>query len=376
MPVSDQECAASATIAADPVTTAATDFATASSPLATSATTTVSSDDPVPTLVDGRATLVGTRDRSGTTIFVKATFVWLFVGVFVLLGGQLSEAGTGNHSQEVSRSSSHARSRTTAARAAVIDRYVALGDSYTSGAGIPPAAASGCFRSARNYPHRVADRLSATGAQVALADVSCGLANTANAESAQTTFANNPPQLAEVNARTDLVTVSLGVNDAGFASLMTQCPALAPHNPSGAPCRASFQTTIGDLLFASVLGTRDKLARVLDLARSRAPRAQVMLIGYPQLVPDSGTCEELPFAEGDYAYARQFFVVLDAVMRSAARRAGATYVDVLSASDGHDICAGDDAWVQGAGQSGRSAPYHPFASEQRAVAAMVVDALK
>jgi hypothetical protein len=41
----------------------------------------------------------------------------------------LSEAGTGNHSQ--------ARSNSTAQRAGDIDRYVALGDSYTSGAGIP-----------------------------------------------------------------------------------------------------------------------------------------------------------------------------------------------------------------------------------------------
>jgi hypothetical protein len=44
--VSDHECAASATIAADPVTPAAADFATASSALAVRATTTVKSDEP------------------------------------------------------------------------------------------------------------------------------------------------------------------------------------------------------------------------------------------------------------------------------------------------------------------------------------------
>ncbi len=299
--------------------------------------------------------------------------MWLFVGVFVLLGSQLSEAGTGNHSQttKTSQTGSHPKPH----RAGGTYRYVALGDSYTSGAGIPPAATSGCFRSMRNYPRRVAERLPAeTG--VEWADVSCGAANTANAEVTQTTFANNPPQLSAVNARTDLVTVSLGLNDAGFASLMTQCPALAPYDPTGAPCQASFQTPQGDMLFAGAVAVRDKVTRVLELVKSRAPRAQVMLIGYPQLVPDSGTCPALPFAVGDYAYARQFFIALDASMRLAARRAGVTYIDVLTASDGHDVCAGADAWVLGAIPSARTTRYHPFANEQRAVAAMVVDAVK
>ena len=234
-----------------------------------------------------------------------------------------------------------------------------------------------CFRSLRNYPRRIAAKRLATGAAVALTDVTaCGAANTTNAELAQTTFTYNPPQLSEVNARTDLVTVSLGLNDAGFASLMTQCPKVAPNDPAGAPCQKSFQTPLGDLLFAGVVATGDKVTRVLELVKDRAPHAQVMLIGYPQLVPDSGTCPELPLAVGDYAYARQFFVAVDAVMRQAARRAGVTYVDVLTASHGHDVCAGSDAWVQGASPSTRTAPYHPFASEQRAVAAMVVDALR
>ncbi len=294
--------------------------------------------------------------------------MWVFVGVFVLvLGSAQSEAGTGDHFQ--------ARKDPNAQRLAVIDRYVAIGDSYTSGAGIPPAAASGCFRSERNYPRRVAERLRLS-AGASFQDVSCGAATTSNAEWPQTTFTYNQPQLTEVNARTDLVTVSLGVNDAGFASLMTQCPAVAGYDPTGAPCQKSFQTVMGDVLFAGVFAVQDRLTRVLELVKSRAPHAQIMLIGYPQLVPDKGTCAELPLAAGDYAYARQFFVALDASMRVAARRTGVTYIDVLTASRGHDVCAGEAAWVQGAGATTRSTAYHPFANEQRAVAAMVANALK
>ena len=303
-----------------------------------------------------------------TTVAVKTTAMWVFLGVFVLvLGSARSEAGTGGHV--------HARQKSDHPRLTVVDRYVAIGDSYTAGAGIPPAAASGCFRSERNYPRRIAERLGSS-AHLDFEDVSCGGATTSNAEIPQTMFTMNQPQLWAVNARTELVTVSLGVNDAGFASLFTQCPAVAGYDPAGAPCQKSFQTPMGDVLFAGVLAVRDRLTRVLDLVKSRAPRAQVMVIGYPQPVPERGTCAELPFAAGDYAYARQFFVALDASMRAAARRSGVTYIDVMSASRGHDICAGEAAWVQGAGVTGRSTAYHPFANEQRAVAAMVLNTLR
>ncbi len=56
MPVSAQECAASATIDADPLSSAAADLASAMSPLATSATTTVrtlSPPDPSSPLLPG-----------------------------------------------------------------------------------------------------------------------------------------------------------------------------------------------------------------------------------------------------------------------------------------------------------------------------------
>ncbi len=53
---------------------------------------------------------------------------------------------------------------------------------------------------------------------------------------------------------------------------------------------------------------------------------------------------------------------MDAAMREAAAAAGATFVEVLGPSEGHDICAGDDAWVNGfEAQPGVAAAYHPLA---------------
>ena len=65
-----------------------------------------------------------------------------------------------------------------------------------------------------------------------------------------------------------------------------------------------------------------------------------MLVGYPQPVPAKGTCRILPIAKGDYPYVRDLVCKLDDAMRTAAKKAKADFVDMVKASKGHDICAG------------------------------------
>jgi lysophospholipase L1-like esterase len=289
--------------------------------------------------------------------------MWILLGVFVLLGGQPSEAGTGDHAQTGSQ---------VTPRALAYDQYVAIGDSYTSGAGVPPGDLSGCMRSGRNYPNRLAERLDAQ-----LTDDSCGGAWTTNVEQPQGTSAGtNPPQLAALGRRTDLVTVSLGINDAGFSAILERCTELALLDPQGSPCRASYQGPDGDALLSRLIVVGQSLERELGLVRQGAPRAQVVVVGYPQLVPEVGTCPDMPFATGDYAYFAEFLTDLDAIMRAAAHRAGVRFVSLLGPSRGHDVCAGDEAWVLGARPSPRTTVWHPFANEQRAVAGLVADALE
>jgi hypothetical protein len=302
--------------------------------------------------------------------------VWLLVGVFVLLGGQQGVAGTRDqarpgqqygqrHEQPADRGSG---------RAALprVDRYVAIGDSYTSGAGIPPAY-GGCLRSDRSYPHRVAEALGAR-----LLDASCSGAETEHVDRPQPTadgVTTNPPQGRRLDGRTDLVTVSLGANDSRLMVFLTECVQVAPQDPTGVPCRAANQSPGGDTRLALLPAVGADLERVLRRVADEAPHARVVVVGYPQLAPPSGTCAELPVAAGDYAYVAEFMVRLDAVVRAAARSAGATYVSLLGPSAGHDICAGEDAWVLGVQPSARAVVFHPFAAEQRAVARLVVDAL-
>jgi lysophospholipase L1-like esterase len=249
--------------------------------------------------------------------------------------------------------------------------YVAIGDSFTAGAGILPSDNTGCFRSSRNYPNQLAEKLHAH-----LRDASCGGATVAELERPQPTVAKtNPPQLDAVDHHTDLVTISLGLNDTGYGVLLQRCPQLAPTDPEGSPCRASFQTDQGDSFLSAVPGFEARLVHGIGLVRDAAPDARVVVVGFPQIAPTDGTCPELPFAAGDYDYLAEYLEDLNDVMKDAADEADADFVDVLSASRGHDICAGDDAWVLGAPLSHRTMSWHPFDNEQRAVAALIDDAL-
>ena len=141
--------------------------------------------------------------------------MWILLGVFVLLVGQPGEAGTGDHAQKVSHRES---------RAATVDRYVAIGDSYTAGSGIPPGVGAGCWRSDRSYPHRLADRL---GGRVV--DVSCAGATTAHAETAQPTDTGaNPPQLTALDRADRPGDGEPGRQRRRVRALVSGCPEVAP----------------------------------------------------------------------------------------------------------------------------------------------------
>lgn len=248
-------------------------------------------------------------------------------------------------------------------------KYVALGDSYTAAPLVPTTdVANGCFRSSNNYPSLVAKRLGAD-----LDDRSCGGARTADFRRSQ--FPDVPAQLTAVKPGVDLVTIGVGGNDdAVFNSLVNRCPSLRDSDPEGAPCRESMRSNGSDTLLAALDRTAPRVADLVREVKRRAPKAKVLVIGYPQIVSARDACDELPLARGDYAYAEQVNHALTEMLRTAARATGATYVDVWAASRGHDICA-DDPWINGSvDDEKQAARYHPFAEEQLAVADLVLAA--
>ena len=252
--------------------------------------------------------------------------------------------------------------------------YVALGDSFTAAPGIPETDGSdGCLRSSGNYPSLVAGRLERRY-DVELADRSCSGADTSSLAGEQAIGRDPlPPQLDALGRDTDLVTLSIGGNDFGvFLRLVGGCVSLAAQDPDGSPCRDAARSQ-GDLLAETQSQIEGRLVRVIEQVERRSPRAQVLVVGYPQLAPARGGCPDLlPLASGDVPFAREVNKALTDNLARAAERTDATYVDVWRASEGHDICA-DEPWVNGqVGVQGGAIPFHPLPAGQAAVADLVL----
>jgi lysophospholipase L1-like esterase len=240
--------------------------------------------------------------------------------------------------------------------------YVAMGDSYTAAPLISDdPAADGCLRSSTNYPALVAQQLGYD-----LTDVSCSGATTENLRTAQTTSTEPvPPQLDALSEDTDVVTIGMGGNDDGVFQRMLTC---AGTGSTDASCRGGLEDSID--------GLGAHLTEALDAIRSRAPEAEVVVVGYPQILGAGSACpDRLPVAQADLAYFAGLNERLHRVQADAAATAGTPYVDLYDYSAGHDICS-EDPWVNGIETTpGIGLAFHPLAAGQQAAAELVVEAL-
>jgi hypothetical protein len=144
-----------------------------------------------------------------------------------------------------------------------------------------------------------------------------------------------------------------------------KCTAVAAR--PGAPCTKLLRNSYGDpARVLDVVGRR--VTGVLESVREQAPDATVVLVGYPRLVDKERSCEAMPLAEGDLALVAGLEKDLSEALEQAAVAAGAEYVDMYSASAGHEVCS-DDPWVNGRITMQQAAlAFHPFAEGQEAVA--------
>ncbi|MDN5744075.1 MAG: SGNH/GDSL hydrolase family protein [Nocardioidaceae bacterium] len=253
------------------------------------------------------------------------------------------------------------------------DVYVALGDSYTSAPKVArPTGPGGCLQTEANYP-----RLLAKKAGLELTDVSCGGASTGDLAEPQTIPGGTvPAQLDAVTDEADLVTISIGGNNAAvFSRLVGSCVVLARRDPQGSPCTDQAKADPGALEKVNT-EIRTGIEGALKEIGQRAPHARVIVVGYPQIFPDSGTCAEIPLAPGDYPFGRSVMNGFIQAQQQAAKAAGVEFLDLRGPSKGHDICA-EDPWLAGIiPAKGRpAAPFHPYAEEQEAVASLLAGLL-
>ncbi|GAA4542737.1 SGNH/GDSL hydrolase family protein [Pseudonocardia xishanensis] len=217
----------------------------------------------------------------------------------------------------------------TAAEADGAVDYVALGDSYAAGVG---AGTGECGRTAASYPAlRAASVRSFTF-------VACAGATTAGVLS---------DQVRAVSRETDLVTITVGGNDTGFTPVLARC-ATAPTDEA---CDQAVRT--GERVARYVLPSA--LAAVVWAVRAQAPRARVVVLGYPRLFGEGSSC---PLNPARRARLDAGADVLNDRIAASVQRWGAEFVDVRPAFAGHGLCAADP-WIVGPGSPGA---FHPTAT--------------
>ncbi|SDR71679.1 GDSL-like Lipase/Acylhydrolase family protein [Friedmanniella luteola] len=204
--------------------------------------------------------------------------------------------------------------------------YVALGDSYASGTGTGRYLGDGtsCQRSVYAYP--------------ALVAASRGLALNFRACSGATTADVAALQLGALSGATTHASISVGGNDAGFAAVLTECakPAWASH------CNAAVDRA-RDVVNGRLPG---RLAALFSALRGRAPRAEVVVLGYPRIFNGEDCNAFTWFSPAEQARLNALADLLDARLAAAAAEAGLLFRSPVPAFDGHAVCD-RPAWLNG-----------------------------
>ena len=252
-----------------------------------------------------------------------------------------------------------------------MSRYVALGSSMAAGPGIRPRADGAPWRSgrsARNYPHLVAER-----AHLELVDVTYSGATTAHVLAETQNGA--PPQLTALNGAETLVTVTIGGNDVGYVPLLTVAalPSIARRLPL-------VGGRIGELLDRdererALSRVFDSLCEVGRSIRWRAPQARVLFVDYLTLLPPAG--HPAPPLSGEHAdLGRHVAATLEQLTAKAAAATDCEVVSAAAASRDHHAWSRQPWTVKAVVPlPGRPAPLHPNETGMRAVADLIVSRL-
>ena len=242
--------------------------------------------------------------------------------------------------------------------------YVAMGDSFSAGPfiGTMRSDPTGCARSKDIYQDFLADWLYVAS----YTDVTCSAATTADLYDRMLMFDGNTtrPQLDAVSADTDLVTLGIGGNDFGIYDSLIRC-----QRGTAAVCPVERLRTDAGKVAGRV---EQAVRRILEIA----PDAEVMVVGYPDILPTEGTCRAVGVPPDVLGPVTEVAGLLNDSLRTGATAAAATYVDMEAVSEGHDVCAKGRAWVNGPRlRVGVAAPFHPKINGMRAVAAEVFRAI-
>lgn len=222
-------------------------------------------------------------------------------------------------------------------------KYVALGDSYSSGVGTRTFYEETCKRSVYSYPYLLHN----AHPEWTFVNATCSGAKTGDILNTQS---------ASLTADANWVTYTIGGNDAGFSEVITECalPGWASDcNGAINTAQAYIQNTLPG-----------RLDLVNNKIKEKSPSAKVIVLDYPRLF-NGEDCNALTFfSPSEETRLNETADQLKNALSAAATRAGANFVfrDVIPPFIGHAVCAGGGGssteWINGlSNPTGES--YHP-----------------
>ena len=247
----------------------------------------------------------------------------------------------------------------TAKDSSQVVTYVALGDSYAAGQGVPPYD-NACLQSDASYPEVLDDVKHVK----LVADASCSGAKTADVRAVQL------PALTKTR-KVDLVSLTIGANDLNGPAVAAACSV----SFGSAECQAGL-AGVNALLtppaptLPSELAAR--LGATFTAVTTAVPGARILVTGYPYLFE---TMPETDPGQAAVGQLNDLTAALNTNIQGAVRQLAKTgtdirYVDVTDAFIGHGIGSADP-WINSAGID---EALHPTAAGHQAYAVALQEA--
>jgi hypothetical protein len=173
-----------------------------------------------------------------------------------------------------------------------------------------------------------------------------------------------------IDSKTTLVTITIGGDDVDFAGVLKYCAKHACNTPK-----------YGVSISKSITNLEPKLVKVYNAIKQKAPNARIVVLGYPQVFPDSHaeqTCTKLAPWTGEQTMLRDAGTDLNNTIKSAASTVGVRYIDVTARFAGHEVCGRKGEWINGPSSTYKKnrnfvddQSFHPNALGQQAYAAAI-----
>lgn len=257
--------------------------------------------------------------------------------------------------------------------------YVALGDSFSSGEGVPPFLEGtdvppGSGGSVVNLCHRskfAYASLLDKNASVSLKLTKFAACSGATTENIITSGQySEVRQLDAVGSDTDVVTISIGGNDVNFKDVAIACNTDSATND----CVAKLQNSYN---IASSHDFRVKIQSVIAQVKAKAskPSARIIIIGYPNILSTPGASVWCGWAFQSASQQERLLVEslvgeLNSASSLAASSLGLEFIDPRDNFNGHAACA-PQPYVNGAVLNNQSYSYHPNQAGQQVYAELI-----